>query len=489
MVLQKMLKIIKFFLISLILINSAAFASDAIKAKDIEKIKQAIVIINSRIAVSAYQNTGSWSGTGFIADLEKGFIVTNNHVVGRAAVGTYFITFHNGQQAEAKVAYYDQYADFAILKINPEELPTEVERIEFTDKKPILGTEVFIVGNTEDQGFSFHNGYLSDLFDINGQMPQGSYVINMNTTGGASGSPVINAENKAIGVLYGGGKTHALALKSSYVTEILTALKNNTPPQRKHIGIISTLYSLDKAVKHRNFPASEMKSYIKKFPDARNRIIAVRAVIAGSTAQSLIMPGDIIWAVDNNELGGDLTILDQKMNNAKENITLTIFRNGQKFDKEVKLYDLEKTKIRKMLDFAGAIFFEADDYAAAKSGIPIGSVAIANVQTGSSFSSIPEMFIQNYKSVYRLVIESMNNQKIQTLDDLITITNEATKKKFINMTYKNYQPYFALFDQESGFISSQEQLMQDVTFDSIDTKPRILRYDNNLKEWISEEVQ
>jgi len=481
-----MLKIIKIFLISLIL-NNAVYAS-AEKIKDLEKIKQAIVTINSRVPVAAYQNTGSWSGTGFIADLKKGFIITNNHVVGRAAVGTYFITFHNGQQAEAKVAYYDQYADFAILKINPEELPSQIDKIEFSSKKPTLGDEVFIVGNTEDQGFSFHNGYLSDLFDISGQMPQGSYVINMNTTGGASGSPIINSENKAIGVLYGGGKTHALALKSSYVTDVLNSLKDNKLPQRKHIGIISALYSLDKAVKHRNFPTLEMTSYINKFPDARNRIITARSVIAGSTAQNIIMPGDIIWAVNNIELGGDLTILDQTMNEAKDTITLTIFRNGQKLDKEIKLYDLEKTKIFKMLDFAGAIFFEVDDYAAAKSGIPIGSVAIANVQTGSSFSSIPEMFIQNYKSVYRLVVESMNNQKIETLDDLAKVVNNAIKQKFINITYKNHQPYFTTFDQESGFVSSQEQLMQDITFDSIDTKPRILIYDQTLNEWISKEI-
>lgn len=483
-----MLKIIKIFLIVLVSTNVIAEASGTVKIKDIEKIKKAIVTINSRVSVSAYQNTGSWSGTGFIADLEKGFIVTNNHVVGRAAVGTYFITFHNGQQAEAKVAYYDQYADFAILKINPQELPGQVEKIEFSNKEPSLGDEVFIVGNTEDQGFSFHNGYLSDLFDINGQMPQGSYVINMNTTGGASGSPVINSESKAIGILYGGGKTHALALKKSYVTEVLNALESNKSVQRKHIGVLSVLYSLDKAVKHRNFPVSEMKAYIKKFPDARNRVITVRTIIAGSTAQNVIMPGDIIWAVNNKELGGDLTILDQIMNNAPENITLTIFRNGQKLDKEVKLYDLEKNKIRKMFDFAGAIFFEADDYVAAKSGAPIGSVAIANVQTGGSFSSIPEMFVQNYKSVYRLVIESINNQKVETLDDLIKAANDAIKQKFINITYKNYQPYFTFFDQESGFISSQEQLMQDITFDSIDTKPRILKYDSNLSEWISEEI-
>ena len=115
-------------------------------------------------------------------------------------------------------------------------------------------------------------------------------------------------------------------------------------------------------------------------------------------------------------------------------------------------------------------------------------MAIANVQTGSSFSSIPEMFIQNYKSVYRLVVESMNNQKIETLDDLAKVVNNAIKQKFINITYKNHQPYFTTFDQESGFVSSQEQLMQDITFDRIDTKPRILIYDQTLNEWISKEI-
>jgi S1-C subfamily serine protease len=215
-----MLKFLKVLAITLYCLTATVYADDA-KIKEIEKIRKSIVTINSRVPVSAYQNTGSWSGTGFIVDGKKGFLVTNSHVVGRVSVGTYFITFHNGQQAEAKVVYYDQYADFAVMQINPEEFPAEFEIVEFTNEIPTLGSDVFIVGNTEGQGFSFHNGYLSDLYEINGEMPQGSYVINTNSTGGASGSPVLNVENKAIGVLYGGGKTHALALKGEYVTHVL----------------------------------------------------------------------------------------------------------------------------------------------------------------------------------------------------------------------------------------------------------------------------
>ena len=186
-----MLKFLKVFAITLFVLTTKVYA-DGTKIKEIEKIRKAIVTINSRIPVSAYMNTGSWSGTGFIVDGQKGFLVTNSHVVGRVSVGTYFITFHNGQQAEAKVVYYDQYADFAIMQIDPKAFPTEFEIVEFTNEIPKLGSDVFIVGNTEGQGFSFHNGYLSDLYEINGEMPQGSYVINMNSTGGASGSPILN---------------------------------------------------------------------------------------------------------------------------------------------------------------------------------------------------------------------------------------------------------------------------------------------------------
>lgn len=483
-----MLKILKVFAVIVLFIDLNVVAND--KIKNIEKVRKAIVTINSRVPVSAYQNTGSWSGTGFIVDNKDGYLVTNNHVVGRASVGTYFITFHNGKQAEAKVAYYDMYADFAILKVNPADFPQEIESINFTNEMPKLGTDVFIVGNTEGLGFSFHSGYLSDLYDINGDMPQGSYVINMNSAGGASGSPVLNSENNAVGVLYGGGKTHAVALKGSYVQHVLNELKSNKlTPTRKHIGVITTLYSLDKAVKHRGFSKAEMEKYIKEFPDSRNRVIVVHSVLPGGTAESILKPGDILWKINGKKIAADLTVFDLGMNNAKsDKISLTIIRNGKKINKDVKLYDIEKNKVSRMLDFAGGLFFEADDFVSSKSGIPIGSVALANVQTGSSFSSIPEMFVQDYKSIYRLWIKSLNGTVINNLTELISATNKAISDKYINIEYHNFQPYYPSFAPDRGFISAHKNLMQDITFDSIDTKPRIIKFDKQKSEWISEGI-
>ncbi|MFK7973921.1 MAG: S1C family serine protease [Rickettsiaceae bacterium] len=483
-----MSNLLRIFVLTICCVVPTAYATND-KIQDIEKIRKAIVTINCRIPVSAYQNTGSWSGTGFIVDAAKGFLITNNHVVGRVSVGTYFITFHNGQQAEAKVVYYDQYADFAVMQIDTKELPKEFETIQFTDDKPKLGSDVFIVGNTEGQGFSFHSGYLSDMYEISGEMPQGSYVINMNTTGGASGSPILNKNNQAIGVLYGGGKTHSLALKGGYVQHVLNELNKGTQEiSRKHIGVMTELYSLDKAVKHRNFSKDDMDKYIQEWPEARNRVIIVRSILPGGTAENEIYPGDIIWEIDGKKIGADLCAFDLAMSQVtSDTIKLTIIREGQKILKEIKLYDIEHNKISKMVDFAGGLFFAADDYVAAKSGIPIGSIALANVQTGSSFSSIPEMFVQNHKSIYRIQIQSLNSNEIKSLTDLTSAINTAIKKKYVGVNYRNFQPYYPSFG--NGFISAHEELTQDITFDSIESKPRILTYDRSRYEWVSVDLQ
>ncbi len=482
-----MLNFLKVFALSIVFLTGTVNASD-INIKNIEKIRKSIVSINSRVPVSAYKNPGSWIGTGFLVDGKNGLLVTNNHVVGRASIGTYFATFHNGQQAEAKLVYYDMYADFAIMRVDSAELPVDFEIVEFTDDAPKLGAKVFIVGNTEGQGFSFHDGYLSDLFEISGEMPQGSYVINMNSTGGASGSPILNADNKAIGVLYGGGKTHSLALKGAYIQHVLKELNSDREfPNRKHIGIITQLTSLDKAVKHRSFPKNEMDKYLKDFPDARNRAIIVRSTLPGGTAESLIKPGDIIWQVDGKQIGADLCMFDLLLSQTKNDKAIfTIFRDGKKIEQEIALYDLNNNKISRMLDFAGGLFFQADDYISAKAGVPLGSVVLANVQTGSSFSSIPEMFVQDYKNLYRIQIKTFNGDTIKSLDDLIFSMNKAIKQKYINIEYQNYLPYSANFGGD--WISAQEHLMQDITFDSIDNKPRVLKFDNVKSEWLPEEM-
>jgi S1-C subfamily serine protease len=211
-------------LLALIAVPTISIGAD-ISPAVLENIRKGVITIDSRISISAYNDTGNFKGTGFIADKNSGLVVTNAHVVNPASIGTYYATFFNGKQSEAKLLYYDSWQDFAILKIDPKEFPEDTKNIPFSKEPAKLGQDVFIVGNNEAQDFSFHSGYLANLYDINGGMPQHTYVVNLNVSGGSSGSPLVNLKGEALGINYGGSQTYGLSLKGEYITYALKMVK------------------------------------------------------------------------------------------------------------------------------------------------------------------------------------------------------------------------------------------------------------------------
>ncbi|MBP7189976.1 MAG: serine protease [Rickettsiaceae bacterium] len=475
--------------IKIVLIISGFFSNFAfaeISPDVLSKTKKAIVTIEARVSVSAYARLGSWMGTGFVADKKNGIIITNTHVVGRGSIGSYFVTFDTGQQAEAKLAYYDIWQDQAVLKVNSADMPESAQEILFSSEEPKLDQQVFIIGNNEGKEFSVHKGFISSLYAIDGDMPQHSYVVNLNTAGGSSGSPVMNEKGQAIALNYGGGGTFALVLNGKYVKRVVDAIKNNKPIIRNHIGVICDLYSLDKAVKHRSFPKELMDKYIKDFPNARNKAIVVDYIIAGAPAAQYLKAGDIIWAVNGKPISASLYALDNAMDNASGSIKITFYRDGKKMEAEIAVYSIEQNKVAKMLNFAGATFFESDDYVSAKSGIPMGSLTLANVQAGSSFSSIPLSFTQNDRSFYRIAMQKIGGFETRKLDELIKVVPSIIEQKFTVVEFRNHQPFFQRF--ESALVSDHSDLLSDITLDSIDTKPRILRYDSEKMEWVAEDL-
>jgi C-terminal processing protease CtpA/Prc len=99
-----------------------------------------------------------------------------------------------------------------------------------------------------------------------------------------------------------------------------------------------------------------MDQYIKDFPDTRNRALMVKNTLNSSPAFKELKPGDIIWAVNDQPVSASLYILDNAMDNAKESVKLTIYRNGEKLDKVLQVYNIEAHKVARMLNFAGATF-------------------------------------------------------------------------------------------------------------------------------------
>lgn len=460
------------------------YAGDA-SLEMVDRVKKSIVTINTKVSLSAYGFTGSWTGTGFIANKDLGLLVTNRHIVGPGSIRNLFVTFYNGEQTEAKLLYYGIYEDLAILKVDSKAIPEDTIEIRMSNEAIKQNQPIMIIGNNEGQDFSFHSGYISNLYAIEGDMPQHSYIINLNVAGGSSGSPILNENGEMIGINYGGNKTYSIALKGDYIRDAIDALKRNHVPVKKAIGVIYNTYSLNNAVNHRNFPSNIMKEYIKKYPEYRNQVICIEGIIKGSPAEGVFKSGDIIIEANGKPIGAELYTLSDIINKVKDELVLTIYRDGVKMKKSIKPYDVNAHKIEKILQFGGANFFIADDFVSFVSGIPLNSLAVVNILEGSSFSVVPYFDFYRYKKYYRFVPLNISGHQLSDLDSLINVIPKIVEQKYAKLELSNYQLYEARFN--SVLITSHDNLAVDIIFDITDAKSKLFKFDKEKNDWIVEE--
>src|SRR4029079_9590232 len=139
-------------------------------------------------------------GSGFIID-PAGYIVTNQHVVERAADLKIHVTTNDGKTYNAHYIIGDDKTDLAFIKIDAE---TAFPFISLDNISPnLLGQTVIVVGNAVGYGSSISRGVLSavkrditvDETDYKG-LVQTDAAINP----GNSGGPVIDLSGRLVGI-------------------------------------------------------------------------------------------------------------------------------------------------------------------------------------------------------------------------------------------------------------------------------------------------
>ena len=85
------------------------------------------VRVHTRIDTPFLGDTeGAYEGAGFLVDAQRGWIVTNAHVVGRS-VNDVQVAFYRQSFEPAKALYVDSFADIAILTLELVKTQREVE--------------------------------------------------------------------------------------------------------------------------------------------------------------------------------------------------------------------------------------------------------------------------------------------------------------------------------------------------------------------------
>jgi Do/DeqQ family serine protease len=374
------------------------------------------------------------TGSGVIISTD-GYIVTNNHVVDGADELT--VTLSDNKEYSARIIGTDKTTDLALIKIDGKDLPA-IKIANSDDVK--IGEWVLAIGNPLGLNNTVTAGIISAKARTLGANGVESFIqTDAAINAGNSGGALVNTRGELVGInamLYsqtGSYSGYGFAIPTAMMNKVVDDLKQYGTVQRAMIGISGT----------------DVKNYVDSEKEKGNEVdlgtmegIYVAEVVENSAAEEAgLEKGDVITEVDGQKMTkfGDLSgIIAQKRPGDK--VSITYLHNKKKHTKQVTLRNEQgNTKVVKNadLDVLGADFRPVTESQKKQLEISYG-LEVVKVNGGKmKDAGVPKGFI----------IQTVNDVKISSLDDLQEVVKEASTSKDPVLIIKGMYPT----GKKSGF--------------------------------------
>ncbi|KAF4826374.1 Pro-apoptotic serine protease NMA111 [Colletotrichum tropicale] len=380
--------------------------------------------------------------TGFVVDAQKGYILTNRHVVGSGPFWGY-VVFDNHEEVDAYPVYRDPVHDFGILRFDPKAVKyMKLNALQLRPDLAKVGVEIRVVGNDAGEKLSILSGFISRLDRNAPEYGDGYsdfntcyYQANAAASGGSSGSPVVNIDGFAVALQAGGrsdGASTDYFLPLDRPLRALQCVQQGKPVTRGDIQCQFLLKPFDEC-RRLGLTAEWEAAARKAFPKENNMLVA-EIVLPKGQSDSKIEEGDILIKVNGEMVTQFIRLDDLLDSNVGKSIRLQIQRGGEDIEVDIDVGDLHKITPDRFVSVAGASFHSLSYQQARLYGVACQGVFVCEATGSFRFDSADNGWL----------IQSVDHKKTPDLESFIEVMKTIPDKSRVVVTYKHLRDLHTL---------------------------------------------
>ncbi|CCI41246.1 unnamed protein product [Albugo candida] len=355
------------------------------------------------------ETPGNGSATGFVVDANKGIILTNRHVVGAGLVDAEAV-FQNNEEVVVRAMYRDPVHDFGFFQYNPQDVKhIAVPSLSLRPDKASVGVDIRVVGNDAAEKLAIASGTLARLDrDAPDYGKETLNVDDAGTTGGSSGSPVLNQAGEVVALNAGGkvGTSASFYLPLDRVKRALELIQNGEPVSR---GTIHTVFKYKPFDEVRRLGIrAETEALVRSTFPLEVGMLTVSEILPQGPAKDKLQAGDILTRINGKLLTQFVpleTVLDDHVG---KSIEIEIERAGKVIQTNIDVQDLHAVTPSRFLEISGAVINPLS-YQQARNHARVA---------GTPYVAHPGYFLQRAGIGRGSIIHAINGQETPTLDAL-----------------------------------------------------------------------
>ena len=391
-------------------------AQDQDWTRTLDRISSGVVSIrvDSTRAFDTEWNSSS-QATGFVVDAERGLILTNRHVVTPGPVVAEAV-FRNNEEVRLTPVYRDPVHDFGFFRYDPDDLryiePTELP---LDPDGAGIGREIRVIGNDAGEQLSILAGTIARLDRKAPDYGRGNYndfntfyyQAASGTSGGSSGSPVVNIDGEVVALNAGANNSAASSffLPLDRIERALELLQDDRPVPR---GTLETMFE------HKPYDElsrlglrDDTEAAVRAaFPD-QTGMLTVQQVIPGSPAEGKLKPGDIVVRANGDIVTEFIPLAAILDDSVGEMIEIELERGGKPLVERIEVTDLHSITPSEYIEVGDAIVNNLSYQQARHYNLPVEGVYVANPGYLMSKAAVPR----------GAVITRFGAGEIRSLDD------------------------------------------------------------------------